>query len=101
MANAALSIDDYLRGVKTDLVVNLRIEELATRSYRRHEDYENASGKLTPTISLDRRTGISEVEAGFTEGKPDSKLNAVSTATFKLFTTRRNACCAIAAWTSV
>lgn len=64
---AALSIDDYLRGVKTDLVVNLRIEELATRSYRRPEDYDKCDREAPPTISLDRRTGISEVENGYTE----------------------------------
>ena len=66
---AALSIDDYLRGVKTDLVVNLRIEELSTRSYRRPEDYEKCEREAPPTISLDRRTGISEVETGFTEAE--------------------------------
>jgi len=64
---AALSIDDYLRGVKTDLVVNLRIEELPTRSYRRPEEYEKCERETPPTISLDRRTGISEVETGYTE----------------------------------
>jgi NADPH-dependent glutamate synthase beta subunit-like oxidoreductase len=64
---AALSIDDYLRGVKTDLVVNLRIEELPTRSYRRPEAYEKCDRETPPSISLDRRTGISEVEIGFTE----------------------------------
>ncbi len=66
---AALSIDDYLRGVKTDLVVNLRIDELPTRSYRRPEDYEKCERKAPPTISLDRRTGISEVETGYTEAE--------------------------------
>jgi ferredoxin len=64
---AALSIDDYLRGVKTDLVVNLRVEELPTRSYRRPDDYEKCTRETPPTISLNRRTGISEVEIGFTE----------------------------------
>lgn len=64
---AALSIDDYLRGVKTDLVVNLRIDELPTRSYRRPEDYDKCERKAPPTISLDRRTGISEVETGYSE----------------------------------
>ncbi len=62
---AALSIDDYLRGVKTDLVVNLRIEELPTRAFRRPEDYEKCERKAPPVISLDRRTGISEVETGY------------------------------------
>jgi NADPH-dependent glutamate synthase beta subunit-like oxidoreductase len=64
---AALSIDDYLRGVKTELVVDLRIQELPTRSYRRPEDYEKCERKTPPVISLDRRTGISEVEVGFDE----------------------------------
>jgi NADPH-dependent glutamate synthase beta subunit-like oxidoreductase len=64
---AALSIDDYLRGEKTELVVNLRIDELPTRSYSRPEDYEKCERKAPPTISLDRRTGISEVETGFDE----------------------------------
>ena len=64
---AALSIDDYLRGVKTDLVVNLRIEELPTRTYRRPEEYEKCERETPPTISLDRRTGISEVETGYSE----------------------------------
>jgi NADPH-dependent glutamate synthase beta subunit-like oxidoreductase len=64
---AALSIDDYLRGVKTDLVVDLRIEELPTRSYRRPAEYEKCEREAPPTISLDRRTGISEVETGYTE----------------------------------
>jgi formate dehydrogenase (NADP+) beta subunit len=64
---AALSIDDYLRGAKSELAVNLRIEKLPTRSYRRAEDYEKCEREAPPTISLDRRTGISEVETGFTE----------------------------------
>jgi formate dehydrogenase (NADP+) beta subunit len=66
---AALSIDDYLRGVKTDLVVNLRIDELPTRSYRRPEEYEKCEREAPPTVSLDRRTGISEVETGFSEAE--------------------------------
>jgi NADPH-dependent glutamate synthase beta subunit-like oxidoreductase len=66
---AALSIDDCLRGVKTELVVNLRVEELPTRSYRRPADYEKRERETPPTISLDRRTGISEVEAGFDEAE--------------------------------
>jgi formate dehydrogenase (NADP+) beta subunit len=66
---AALSIDDYLRDVKTDLVVNLRIEELSTRSYRRPDEYEKCERESPPTISLNRRTGISEVETGYSEAE--------------------------------
>lgn len=71
---AALSIDDYLRGVKMELVVNLRVEELPTRSYRRPEDYEKCEREAPPTISLDRRTGISEVETGY--GEEEAKRQA-------------------------
>ncbi len=70
---AALSIDDYLRGVKTELVVKLRVEELPTRSYRRPADYEKCEREAPPTISLDRRTGISEVEAGYDEAEARSQ----------------------------
>lgn len=66
---AALSIDDYLRGVKSELVVNLRVDELPTRSYRRPADYEKSERETPPTISLERRTGISEVEIGFGEAE--------------------------------
>ncbi|HKZ79261.1 MAG TPA: FAD-dependent oxidoreductase [Pyrinomonadaceae bacterium] len=66
---AALSIDDFLRGEKTNLIVNFRIEELPTRSYRRPEDYEKCERQTPPTISLDRRTGISEIETGYTENE--------------------------------
>ena len=85
---AALSIDDYLRGVKTDLVVNLRIEELPTRSYTRPEDYEKCERKTPPVIALDRRTGISEVEL-YDRRLLESKPSAVSTVTFKQFTMQR------------
>jgi NADPH-dependent glutamate synthase beta subunit-like oxidoreductase len=71
---AALSIDDFLRGVKTNLVVNLRVEELPTRSYRRPDEYEKCERETPPTISLDRRTGISEVETGY--GEAEAKRQA-------------------------
>jgi len=64
---AALSIDDYLRGAKTELVVNLSIDQLPTRAYQRPTNYEKCEREAPPTISIDRRTGISEVETGFTE----------------------------------
>jgi ferredoxin len=64
---AALSIDDYLREVKTKPVVNLSVEKIPTRSFRRAEGYEKCEREAPPTISLDRRTGISEVEIGYGE----------------------------------
>ena len=64
---AALSIDDYLRDFKTKDVFNLSVEKIPTRSYRRAEGYEKCEREAPPTISLDRRTGISEVEIGYGE----------------------------------
>ena len=66
---AALSIDDYLRGFATTTVFNLDIERLQTRTYRMPEDYEKLKREAPPTISLDRRTGISEVETGYNEAE--------------------------------
>jgi NADPH-dependent glutamate synthase beta subunit-like oxidoreductase len=64
---AALSIDDYLRGAAVERVFNLTVEKLPTRNYRMPEEYEKLRRQAPPTISLDRRTGISEVEAGYDE----------------------------------
>lgn len=64
---AALSIDDFLRGSGSAAVFNLAIEKLPTRAYRMPEDYEKCERTSPPTISLDRRTGISEVETGYGE----------------------------------
>jgi NAD-dependent dihydropyrimidine dehydrogenase PreA subunit len=64
---AALSIDDYLRDFKAKDVFNLSVEKIPTRSYRRAEGYEKCEREAPPTISLDRRTGISEVEIGYGE----------------------------------
>ncbi|HSP07931.1 MAG TPA: FAD-dependent oxidoreductase, partial [Acidobacteriota bacterium] len=64
---AALSVDDYLRGITSTPVVDLRIEKIPTRSYKMAENYEKCERASPPTISLDRRTGISEVETGYNE----------------------------------
>ncbi len=64
---AALSIDDYLRGVASGPSVRLSVEKIPTRSYRMSEGYEKRQRQAPPTISLDRRTGISEVEIGYSE----------------------------------
>jgi NADPH-dependent glutamate synthase beta subunit-like oxidoreductase len=64
---AALSIDDYLRAVEGGIVVSLSVEKIPTRAYGRPEGYEKCDRQAPPTIALDRRTGISEVETGFGE----------------------------------
>ena len=50
-------------------VVHLEIERLPTRSYRMPEEYEKCERTAPPTVSLDRRTGISEVETGYDEAE--------------------------------
>ncbi|HEY5614634.1 MAG TPA: FAD-dependent oxidoreductase [Bacteroidota bacterium] len=64
---AALSIDEYLRKQKPETYYNLEIEKIPTRRFTRPEDYEQLPREAPPTIDLNRRTGISEVEAGYTE----------------------------------
>ncbi len=64
---AALSIDEYLRGIKPDTFYNLSIEKIPTRRYTRVEDYEQHEREAPPSIDVGRRTGISEVEVGYTE----------------------------------
>jgi formate dehydrogenase (NADP+) beta subunit len=64
---AALSIDEYSRGMKPETYYNLSIEKIPTRRFTRPEDYEQFEREAPPTIDLNRRTGISEVESGYTE----------------------------------
>jgi formate dehydrogenase beta subunit len=64
---AALSIDEYLRGKKPETFYNLLIEKIPTRRFTRPEDYEQHERQAPPTIDLNRRTGISEVEIGYSE----------------------------------
>lgn len=64
---AALSIDEYLRGIKPATFYHLAIEKIPTRRFTRPEDYEQYARQAPPSIDLNRRTGISEVEVGYTE----------------------------------
>ena len=64
---AALSIDEYLRGIKPREYYNLSIEKILTQRFVRAEDFEQYPREVPPTIDLNRRTGISEVEIGYTE----------------------------------
>lgn len=64
---AALSIDEYLRGVRLQTFYNLSIEKISTRRFTRPEDFEQLAREAPPTIDLQRRTGISEVETGYNE----------------------------------
>jgi len=64
---AALSIDEYLREVKLKTVYNLSVEKIPTRRFTRPENFEQYEREAPPTIDLQRRTGISEVETGYNE----------------------------------
>jgi NADPH-dependent glutamate synthase beta subunit-like oxidoreductase len=64
---AALSIDDHLRERSGQTTFHLSIEKVPTAMYRMPEDYEKLPRETPPTESLDRRTGISEVESSYTD----------------------------------
>ncbi len=64
---AALSIDEYLRGAQLTTFHHLSIEKIPTRRFTRPEDFEQHTREAPPTIDLQRRTGISEVETGYLE----------------------------------
>jgi formate dehydrogenase beta subunit len=64
---AALSIDNYLRGVTGLPEVRLRVDKIRTRDYGPPEGYDRLSREAPPSIDLRRRTGISEVEETYSE----------------------------------
>ncbi len=64
---AALSIDEFLRKQKPQSYYHLAFEKIPTRTFSRPEDFEQHPRQAPPTIDLGRRTGISEVEVGYTE----------------------------------
>lgn len=63
---AAEQIDRYLRGPSWAPAPRF-VQITVLDHHRMAEDYDEYSRLLVPTIPLDRRTGIAEVEAGFTE----------------------------------
>lgn len=71
---AALSIDNYLRGVEEEADFRLSVTKVPTRSYTMPEDYDHFGRQAPPTIDLNRRTGISEVESSYSE--PEAKRQA-------------------------
>lgn len=66
---AALSIDNYIRGVTGLPAVNLWIDKIPTRNYGTATHYDRYSRQAPPSIDLKRRTGISEVEETFGESE--------------------------------
>ncbi len=64
---AALSIDEYLRGASPEIISTISIDKIPTRRFSRPDEFELLPRQAPPTIDLNRRTGISEVETGYTE----------------------------------
>ncbi len=64
---AALSVDEFLRKKKPETYYHLSIEKIPTSRFTRPEDFEQHERQAPPTVDLNRRTGISEVEQGYTE----------------------------------
>ena len=66
---AALSIDEHLSGFQAGKHFNLEIEKIPTNRFTRPQEYEQHPRTAPPTIDMARRTGISEVETGYTESQ--------------------------------
>jgi NADPH-dependent glutamate synthase beta subunit-like oxidoreductase len=62
---AARSIHEYLARGAARLDVTLQIDELPTGRYRMLAGFELLDRDAPPTLPLDRRTGIAEVETGY------------------------------------
>lgn len=62
---AARSIHEYLAGDGARLETTVEIDELPTDRYRMLAGFERLDREAPPTLPLDRRTGIAEVETGF------------------------------------
>jgi NADPH-dependent glutamate synthase beta subunit-like oxidoreductase/NAD-dependent dihydropyrimidine dehydrogenase PreA subunit len=72
---AARSIDNYLRGKNAGPQTQISFRKLPTRGYRMPEDYEKFPRWSPPTLPLDRRTGITQVELTYSEA--DARVQAV------------------------
>jgi len=63
---AAQSIDEYLRGGKTTQR-EIHIVAYNTWQYQRSKDYEKLPRQKIPTLPIDRRIGVAQVELGYDE----------------------------------
>ncbi len=62
---AARSIHRFLAGERARLDTSVAIEKLPTSHYRMMAGFELGDREVPPTLDLDRRTGIAEVEVGY------------------------------------
>jgi formate dehydrogenase beta subunit len=65
---AAASIDAYLQGERRRPMLRVVVEEQPLSTYRMPESYEQIE-RHVPVVPVDRRTGITEVEACYTESE--------------------------------
>ncbi len=64
---AARSIHEHLSGEGARLETVVAVEKIPTRGYRMIAGFELLDREAPPTVDLDRRSGISEVETSFAE----------------------------------
>jgi NADPH-dependent glutamate synthase beta subunit-like oxidoreductase len=64
---AAQSIYQYLTKQTQPIRYTLSVTHIENRDYTMPDDYEKCERTAPPTISMDRRTGVSEVEEVFSE----------------------------------
>jgi len=62
---AARSMHRFLAGERARLESRVAIEKLPTSEYRMMAGFELGDREVPPTLDLDRRTGIAEVEVGY------------------------------------
>jgi NADPH-dependent glutamate synthase beta subunit-like oxidoreductase len=62
---AARSIHEYLESASAGSSVSVDIDEISSREYRMLAGFELIDREAPPTLDVDRRTGITEVEVGF------------------------------------
>ena len=62
---AAQSIHAYLSEQRPQLETTIEIHEIPTREYRMLAGFELLDREPAPTVALERRTGIAEVEIGY------------------------------------
>ena len=66
---AALSIDAFLRARPPEPQTRISFSKIPTRSYTMAQDYEKTPRLAPPSVPMQRRTGISEVESAFSEAQ--------------------------------
>jgi NADPH-dependent glutamate synthase beta subunit-like oxidoreductase len=65
---AARSIHELLGGGGAEIVRHIEIEKIPTSRYRMIAGFEQMDRKAPPTLDVGRRTGIAEVETGYSPG---------------------------------